>query len=310
MIKSFTVTNYLGESIEMDIRKPEDTGFLITSVTGITDPEADISLSDSPYDGSVYSSARVSEREITMSIIFYQDNKVLDPISNQKVILDIEQLRHKCYRYFPLKKPLSLIVTNDSGSYEITGYVKANEINIFTKQEGAQIQIECPDPYFKKAGDPVNIELSDVIGNFQFPVKFEQTQQFGFVKPYPMTEIDYNGASDCGIKIHMLALGPVINPVIYDLNNSQYIKILNSKLILKTGFGFSTYDEIVINTERGQKSVMFNHEGVLTSVYQSMDKNSKWITLTTGINRFAYSADSGRENLRVTLEFFPKYLGV
>jgi len=310
MIKSFTVTNYLGESIEMEIRKPEDTGFLITSVTGITDPEADISLADSAYDGSVYSAARVQDREITMSIIFYECDTIIDPETGSKIHMDIEQLRHKCYKYFPLKKPLTLVVTNDSGSYEITGYVKANEINIFSKQEGAQIQIECPDPYFKRSGDPVEIELSDVIGAFQFPVKFEQTQQFGFIKPYPMTEINYDGTSDCGVKIHLLALGQVINPIVYDLNNSQYIKILNSKLILKTGYGFSTRDEIVINTERGQKSVVFDHNGELVSVIQSLDKNSKWITLSHGINRFAYSADSGRENLRVTFEFFPKYLGV
>lgn len=165
MIKSFRIVNDIGDSITMDIRKPEVTGFLIASVTGLTDPKAEIALSQiSAFDGAVFGNARVPSRNIVMNIIFYEGNK-------EK--LSIEELRHKCYNYFPLRRQITFYVTNDSGTYSIKGYVESNEINIFTKQEGAQISILCPDPYFVKSSSETNTYISNVIKNFEFPCSFE-----------------------------------------------------------------------------------------------------------------------------------------
>ena len=42
MIHSFAITNYLGDRIKLDLRKPEVSGFLIKSVTGT------VSVDDAP----------------------------------------------------------------------------------------------------------------------------------------------------------------------------------------------------------------------------------------------------------------------
>ena len=165
MIKSFKIVNNIGESITLDIRKPEDTGFLVSSVTGITYPKADIAMSEiAMFDGATMTNRRVGSRNIVMSIIFYDSNKDKNTI---------EELRHKCYRYFPIKQQVTFYVYNDSGTYWIKGYIEANETNIFSKVEAAQISIVCPDPYFTKSTIDNNAYISNVVPNFQFPVSFE-----------------------------------------------------------------------------------------------------------------------------------------
>lgn len=165
MIKSFKIVNHMNQILELDIRKPEDTGFLVSSVVGLTYPNAEISTSDiALFDGSILGNRRVGGRNIVITLIFYEDNR-------QK--LSVEDLRHKCYRFFPVKEELTLYITNDSGTYWIKGYIETNEINIFTKQEGAQISIICPDPYFVRQGMDINNLVSKIVPNFSFPCSFE-----------------------------------------------------------------------------------------------------------------------------------------
>ena len=165
MIKSFKIVNSFGETLELDIRKPEDTGFLVSSVTGLTYPAADISTSEiALFDGAILGNRRVGARNIVMTLTFYQENR-------QK--MSIEELRHKCYKYFPVKQQITFYVENDSGTYKIQGYIESNEINIFTQMEGAQISIICPDPYFEKQQSNIDTLISKIIPNFSFPCSFE-----------------------------------------------------------------------------------------------------------------------------------------
>lgn len=165
MIRSFTITNNLGENLFLDIRRPEDSGFLVSSVTGLGPIKASVGQTEfGMYDGSILSSSRLSSRNIVMNLIFFDQNK-------EK--LDIEKIRHKCYLYFPVKREITLIVTNDTGDYRIKGVVESNEIPIFTQNEGAQISIICPDPYFERADEAVLQYISRVVPNFSFPVSFE-----------------------------------------------------------------------------------------------------------------------------------------
>ena len=124
MIQSFKIINDIGESLELDIRRPEDTGFLVSSVIGLTYPNADISVAEyAAFDGALFGNDRVPQRNILMQLIFYPENK-------EK--LSIEQIRQKCERFFPIKRQIKFYVTNDSGTYWITGYIESNDTNIFS----------------------------------------------------------------------------------------------------------------------------------------------------------------------------------
>lgn len=59
MIKSITVTNPKGESLELDLFHPEKSGLIVKSITGLGPPKANINSTDlATADGALYSSAR------------------------------------------------------------------------------------------------------------------------------------------------------------------------------------------------------------------------------------------------------------
>lgn len=168
MIQAFKIVNHLNESLYLDIRKPEVTGFLITSVTGLTPTKSEILTSETPsYDGATYNGYQIGVRNIVFNIMFYMGNTKKETI---------EELRWKCYKYFPLRRKIRVYVTNDSGMYHIDGYVESNEINIFSKTESSQISILCPDPYFIKDNTVEYTYVSNITPNFKFPVSFEVTE--------------------------------------------------------------------------------------------------------------------------------------
>ena len=97
MIKSVTVTNYLGDSIKLELTRPELSGFVVTSITGLGAGKADVNTTDmSTNDGSLYNSARAQQRNIVLSLQYLFKNT-------------IEDVRHLSYKYFPIKKKVKLL---------------------------------------------------------------------------------------------------------------------------------------------------------------------------------------------------------
>ena len=157
MIKSVTVTNYLGESIKLELGFPEKSGFLIQSITGLGPSKADINVSEiATNDGSIYNSARTTTRNIVFTLGF-----LFNPT--------IEDMRQLSYKYFPLKKRVLLLFETDNRTCEIYGYVESNEPDIFSSQETTKISIICPDPYFYSVVPGIAVFYAiDPIFEFEF----------------------------------------------------------------------------------------------------------------------------------------------
>ena len=72
MIKSVTVTNNLGESIVLELRFPEKSGFLIKEggITGLGPAKATINSTESvTVDGASFNSAHVGQRNIVFNFL-------------------------------------------------------------------------------------------------------------------------------------------------------------------------------------------------------------------------------------------------
>ena len=72
MIRSVTVTNYLGEWVKITLAddRPEH-GLLIKSIEGLGPAKANINTTYlATNDGSLYNSARLEERNIVMQLYF------------------------------------------------------------------------------------------------------------------------------------------------------------------------------------------------------------------------------------------------
>ena len=113
MIKSLTVTNYVGDSWEIELAKPKKYGIAITDITGIDAVTADIYDQEmASSDGSIYTSSRATKRNIVISA-------TLLPVTT------VEEVRHLLYKMFPVKHATTLQFETETRVCEINGYVES-----------------------------------------------------------------------------------------------------------------------------------------------------------------------------------------
>lgn len=307
MIKSFTVINYLGDSIKLELGRPEKSGFLIKSVLGLGPSKANINTTEvSTNDGSLFNSARLNQRNIVFDFIF------VDSVNRE----NIEDVRQKSYKYFPLKKNLDLLIETDNRIVKTTGYVESNEPNVFSSQEGSQISIICPDPHFYSAGPDGNntTVFYGVESVFEFPFSNESLTDplivFGNIQNKTENVITYKGDSEIGITIQIHAIGGAGSITLYNTGTRESMRIDTVKLEALTGSGIVAGDDIIIKTQKGDKSITLIRGGKTTNILNCLDKRSDWFSLAKGDNIFAFTAESGTTNLQLWIDNKVIYEGV
>lgn len=303
MIKSITAINYLGESIKMELARPEESGFIVYSISGLGPGKANINTTEvSTDDGGLFNSARLPSRNIVLGLIFmWQDS--------------IEAVRHKSYKFFPIKKKVTLRIETDTRTAEIEGYVDSNEPSIFSKSQGTTISIVCPNPYFYS----VEEDHSEVVfsGNesvFEFPFSNESLTdnllEMSITRTTADQVVTYTGDAEIGVTITINAIGPANNITIYNTGTRELMRIDTSKLEAYTGAPFDSGDEITICTVKKHKSITLLRSGKTTNILNCLDRNPDWFSLTKGDNVFAYTAESGGGNLQFKINHQVIYEGV
>lgn len=295
MIKSVTVINYLGESLKLEMTHPESSGFYIERIEGLGPSKANINVTErATLDGASYSSAHVNTRNIVMTLGFWFAH-------------DIEEVRHKSYKYFPLKKKLKLLIETDRRICETYGYVEANEPDIFSQRETTQISIVCPDPYFYSAGEggtTVTV-FSGTESQFEFPFSNESLDEntiiFGDIKCLTEQSVFYTGDAEIGVKMYIHSIGEASNITVHNTRTREMMKI-NISVIAG--------DDIIISTVKGEKYIQLLRDGVYINILNNLDRHSSWFQLTQGDNIFAYTAESGASNLQFRIENKIVYEGV
>ena len=307
MIHAVTVTNYRGEKIKIDLREPTITGFLIKSITGLGPVKATVNTTEIvTNDGSIFNSARLEQRNIVLELLF------MNTVKGES----IEDVRQKSYKYFPVKKSLTLVIETDNRCVETVGYVESNEPDIFSSQEGAQISIICPDPYFYSSGaqGTNTTVLSGTEATFEFPFSNEAVSEPALIMGRTVINtagvVIYTGDSEVGLTIRIHAVGSVENVTIYNLETRENMKIDTTKLAKFTGNGIIAGDDIVITTTRGEKRITLTREGTVYNILNCLSKDTDWFTLVKGDNQFAYTADDGPTNLQFRIENKVVYEGV
>ena len=301
MIKSITVTNYLDETIVLEMRFPEKSGFLIKRVDGLGPVKANINITEiATGDGGFYNSARATSRNIVMKL-----GLLFDPT--------IEDTRQKSYKYFPLKKKVRLIIETDNRICETYGYVESNEPDIFSKDETANISIICPDSYLYSTEKNTTI-FYGVEPAFEFEFSNESLTEnmieFGVIEDHTIQTIYYDGDAEVGITIHIHAIGDVSNLAIWNTRTRGSIRIDSSKIEALTGSGIVNGDDIIITTDRNNKSIQLVRNGVYTNILNCLNRNADWFRLSKGDNVFAYTADYGLTNIDLRIEHSVAYEGI
>lgn len=304
MIRSITVTNYLGDSIKLELARPELSGFIVESITGLGPGKANINTTEiSTNDGSLFNSSRVPNRNIVISLRYLWKDT-------------IEDTRQLSYKYFPLKKKVSLLIETDNRSAEIEGYVESNEPDIFSKEERADVSIVCPYPFFYSTenGGVQTTVFSGIEPLFEFPFSNESLTEnlleMGIIRNRTDNVVVYEGDVEIGITITIHALGEASNIAIYNTATREIMRIDTAKIETFTGSGIHAGDDIVISTVQGNKYASLIRDGQTINILNCMDKNTDWFQLSKGDNIFVYTAETGTSNLQFKIENRLVYEGV
>ena len=101
----------------------------------------------------------------------------------------------------------------------------------------------------------------------------------------------------------MSCLGAVTNPSITHIETNSSIHIGHEG----KPFSMVAGDIVTITTATGNKHVTLTHDGVTSEINHYLTEDSVFIQLMRGSNSFGFGADSGVNNLTITLEYTYKY---
>lgn len=318
MIRTITVTNHNKESLTLDLFHPEYSGLIITNIDGLGPAQANINLTDmATVDGGKFSSARQQTRNIVFTF-----QLMMEPT--------IEDVRIKIYKYFPIKKMITVRFKTDRRITETTGYVESITPDIFQKEVTCQVSIICPDPNFYASGDSTTL-FAGVIPKFESPVYGEgwpipegwpaeewRSGDKNVVDVFELGDIvlettaifSYLGDVDAGMLISVHATGMAENITIWNNNTREHISVDTNKIYQITGIRYDAKDDILINTLLGNRYVKLFHEGVYYDILGSVNRDADFFQLTNGTNVFSFQADSGVENLRISFSYRNAYGGI
>lgn len=302
MIRSVKVTNHNRESMILDLFRPEDSGVIVSNIEGIGTPRATINSDEvATIDGGIFTSARTEQRNIVFTLLpmFY-------PM--------VEDARLKIYKYFPIKKNVTLDFVTDRRQAECVGYVESNAPTIFSKQESVQVSIVCPDPFFYEHALS-EAAFAGTLPLFQFPFQNDSIREplieFGEIRDDNRAILRYKGDVDTGVEIIIHAMsGPAEQIVLWNVDTREKIQIDTDKIHKLTGITFSQGDDIEINTKIGHKYARLLHEGKYWNIISCINKDADWFQITSGVNRFTFTAKSGETNIKATFRYRNAYGGI
>lgn len=263
--------------------------YQVLDIAGLNPPKAQINTSTIVgLDGAVFNSSKLETRNLVLTV---------------KINGDIESNRQQLYNYFRTKGWCKFYFTNNNLDVSIEGYVESAECDLFTNDETAQISIICPYPYFKSLAETLQ-ELSNINAMFTFPFTINLNNPV-VISSYTTGGINvYNSSeSDTGAIIEI------------DISNSvSSIELKNTTtgddLILN--YAFQAGDKVIINTNKGQKSISLIRSGVISNLFSSLQQGSVFFQLSAGSNFFEYLADNvaTSTDIRVLFRYYNVYRGV
>ena len=265
--------------------------FLLTDAEGLYESKNTVYVSEnSMIDGATYQGSVAKQRNIELTLTDtgnYPEN------------------RDALNRLFKEKAKGTLIFWEaDASPRKIDYYVEKFNSSGEDPFREHEISLICPDPFFYDI-DASTEEMASWVNVFTFPFTSPSTGfVFGYKDNSRIQTIQNDIAEDnIGITIIMSCLGSVTNPSIthIETNNSLHIGHEDKPFNMVVG------DIVTITTATGNKHVTLKRNGVTSEINHYLTEDSVFIQLMRGSNSFGFGADSGVNNLTITLEYTYKY---
>ncbi|MCM1057889.1 MAG: phage tail family protein [Firmicutes bacterium] len=166
------------------------------------------------------------------------------------------------------------------------------------------VSLTATEPYWRDKNETL-VEIANVIGRFHFPLIIPKDKGVCFgVKQRSLIADVYNRSSiKTGIKIIFTATGTVKNPLVFNIEKREHIKLLCS---MEAG------EQITIET--GQNNTVTREKNGLTEDYigkvDLQGGGCTFLELEPGDNILRCGADEGEDMLETRICFYNKYMGV
>lgn len=292
--KEVKITNANGETISFGRHFYLLEGLNLSLLT------ATVSYAQTTKDGSNYQRTLLDNREF--DIEFYIDRNFRDDWW-------IEGKRQEAFRVFnPKHNPLRIDFTTNGGKeFYLTAELVAipqfiddleNDNPSWLK---GLLQFSASDPYIYSAHSTV-ADLAAWVSGFEFPLEItEEGIEMGQRSQSLIANVHNDGDSDTGMIIRFRAVSSVVNPALVNVNTYE---------VFKLNFELNGGDLVEVSTYKGRKTATLIRNNVRTNIFNAVALESVFLQLTPGDNLFRYDADSGLDNLEVSMDFRPVRAGV
>jgi predicted phage tail component-like protein len=281
---TLTIENRAGNKLTLT---NNEENYQVLSVGGLNQPQANINSHENAYsDGSTFNSAHIGERNVVITV---------------KLNGDIEKNRLKLYEFASTSQYCKIYFESEYRNIYCEGYVENADNDPFSNNNIVQISIICNDPYLYAAGLIV-VDISNRRDNFTFPFSISKRGvEISSLVENRKTTIVNEGEVDTGCVITLTANSLITNPVIYNSDTGEFLKIMNT--VDKDEF-------IIIDTHFGKKSIKKRVNGEELNIIGSLAYGSTWHILKRGENNFIYSADDNNNGLFVEFSYNKLYKGI
>lgn len=254
--------------------------FIVFNAEALHGIETDFIESESPYvDGTTIDSVKALPRAIELSF------KVMTPVKEN---IDFFTSIVKS------KQVVKLTQKEDNKEITIKGVATIPPYTRMSQSCEIVLSIYCGDPYWQDI-DYIVGAIAEVIDLFNIPYYGQYFTSIG--RPLGVIDTDLtktlenSGDVEVGMKITINALTHVVNPRISCSTGEQNGDYMQLNVELKE------YDEVVINTEKGNKYITINGSEYTADgepIINYLDFNGKdWLQLETGDNTFHASSEEG-----------------
>ena len=283
-----TCTN--GDGVSVDFGEVALSPFLLVDADGVYQVQNNVTISENTMsDGGAYQGSVAKVRNI---VLYLKD--ITNHVYNRNLLDAL----------FKSGQPGTLVFHEEENTRQCSYYVES--VNS-SGQYGARtytVSLLCPDPFFYAMSD-VTVYMSAWIAGFEFVHEFTSIgEEFGYRSSERLQRIVNENASDgIGMDIRIYANGNVENPSIIHVERDEKITIGTASKPMQMVAG----DTIRITTSDNDKHVYLTHEGVEEEVNEYLTEDSVFIQLMRGSNSIGYDAESGVDNMVVSLTYRLKY---
>lgn len=283
-------TNSAGEKVELFGRP-----YRLSKVEGLGDVGADVQTQKAPYqDGESLIDTVLEPRYMSLELKIYGDD-----------LEDVEVKRRRLANVFNPKLQLGTL-RYERGTEVKEIKVVAESVPSFpdgSRNRGDNFQkaiifLKAPNPYWQSIS-VTEEPMAAFVPIFEFPSdKYWEVEEDGDLYFEVSTEGEirtFNLKGDAEAPVRITFHGPSVNPVVRNNTTGEYIKVNRT---------LSENDVLFIDTS--DATVEINGE----NVFNWIDLGSTFWKLQLGDNEIQYTADSGKEEASLNIEWQEQFIAV